>query len=131
MLVSVTRAPPLQAEQSVNATPRKGPPGLAEQSTVWFCCRGPKHAWSPPLLRDDTVPRESRWRLDARASGRGTARAGEGEVEVVATAEFATSGGCPGPPAWTLKTGCLLALCQVQRHGSLRLLVSGGIPPPR
>ena len=48
MPVSVTRAPPLQAEQSVNATPRKVPPGLAEQSTVWFSCRGPKHAWLPP-----------------------------------------------------------------------------------
>ena len=34
MLVSVTGAPPLQAEQSVNATPRKVPPGQAEQSTV-------------------------------------------------------------------------------------------------
>ena len=34
MLVSVIRAPPLQAEQSVNATPQKVPPGQAEQSTV-------------------------------------------------------------------------------------------------
>ena len=34
MLVSVIRAPSLQAEQSVNATPQKVPPGQAEQSTV-------------------------------------------------------------------------------------------------
>ena len=34
MLVSVIGAPPLQAEQSVNATPQKVPPGQAEQSTV-------------------------------------------------------------------------------------------------
>ena len=70
--------------------------------------------------------------------------AGEGEVVVVATAGFATSGGCPGPPAWTLRDRssakstakgvlCLFAACQVQRHGGPRA-VSGGraaMPPPK
>ena len=52
-MVSVTGAPPLQAEQSVNATPRKVPPGQAEGRNM--------HGYPPYLLRGDPVAREGRF----------------------------------------------------------------------
>ena len=53
---------PAAQEQSVNATPRKVPPGLAEQSTVGFRCRGPVATTAASESPSDSVsPLHRKW----------------------------------------------------------------------